>query len=300
MLPSADRATDVPSRATAPMPISLFCCVQIPALRVNTHAAPVAPRAKGANRSPRLSPGPPRMAVLPSADNATDMPWRALPPASGPTSFLPCCVQTPPVRVNTQAAPVLLLSDQPPTRAVLPSADSATDIPWPRGNAGSLASLPTSLLPSCVHTSPLRENTQAAPRVRLSLGPPKMVVLPSPDTATDAPWDHKPPPYSRLVPTSLPPCCFQRPPLRVNTHAAPAGSTDGGRSRSALLGPGPPTMAVLPSADNATDMPWLPLATAPVPTSFGCSWKVCVVATCRPRPAIPVPSGSAVARALRL
>src|SRR5438105_575498 len=165
MLPSADRATDVPSRATALLLTSLFCCVQILSLRVNTHAAPVAPRPKGANRSHRLSPGPPKIAVLPSADNATDVPWQALPTASVPTSFLPCCVQTP----------------------------------------------------------PLRENTHAAPRLRLSLGPPTMVVLPSPDTATDAPWDHKPPPYSLVAPTSLPSCCFQRPPLRVNTHAAPAG-----------------------------------------------------------------------------
>src|SRR6476619_2300891 len=199
---------------------SLFCCVQTPPLRVNTHAAPVAPRPKGADRSHGLSPGPPKMAVLPSADSATDMPWLAFPTASVPTSFLPCCVQTPPLRVNTHAAPVLLLSDHPPTPAVLPSADSATDIPWPRCNASSPAPLPISLLPCCVHTSPLRENTHAAPRLRLSLGPPMMVVLPSPDTATDAPWDHKPPPYSLVAPTSLPSCCFQRPPLRVNTHAA--------------------------------------------------------------------------------
>src|SRR5262245_45393436 len=307
MLPSAERATDVPWRPTAPVLTSLLpCCVQTPAVRVNTHAAPAAPRPKGTDRSHGLSPGPPTIAVLPSADSATDMPWLALPTASVPTSFLPCCVQTPPLRVNTHAAPVLLLSDHaptmavlpsadsandipwlalpaapvptsflpcwlqapplrvnthapsaphPPTMAVLPSAESATDIPWPRGNAGSPAPLPISLLPCCVHTSPLRENTHAAPRVRLSLGPPKMVVLPSPDTATDEPWDHKPPPYSLVVPTSLPPCCFPRPPLTSYTHADPAGPTDAGRSRSALLGPGPPTMAVLPSADNATDIP---------------------------------------------
>src|SRR2546425_893075 len=168
MLPLADRATDVPRRATAPVLTSLFCCVQTPPLRVNTHAAPVAPRPKGAERSHGLSPGPPKIAVLPSADNATDMPWRALPTASVPTSFLPCCVQTPPLRVNTHAAPV----------------------------------------------------------VRLSLGPPTMAVLPSAETATDAPWDHKPPPYSLVVPTSLA-CCLQTPPLRVNTHAAPAGPPEG-------------------------------------------------------------------------
>ena len=101
------------------------------------------------------------MAVLPSADSATDMPWRALPTAPVPTSFLPCCVQTPPLRVNTHAAPVLLLSDHPPTMAVLPSADSATDMPW---RALPTAPVPTSLLPCCVQTPPLRVNTHAASR----------------------------------------------------------------------------------------------------------------------------------------
>src|SRR5262249_40870169 len=112
---------DVPRRATAPVPTNLFCCVQTPPLRVNTHAAPAAPAAPSQNGTDRLhglSPAPPTMAVLPSADNATDVPWRALPTASPPTSFLPCCVQTPPLRVNTQAAPVLPLSDHPPTMAV--------------------------------------------------------------------------------------------------------------------------------------------------------------------------------------
>src|SRR6516162_1494858 len=322
MLPSAESATEVlPRRPTAPVLTSLLpCCVQTPSLRVNTHAAPVAPRPKGTDRSHGLSPGPPTMAVLPSADNATDTPWRALPIASVPTSFLPCCVQTPPVRVNTHAAPALPLSDhpptmavlpsadnatdmpwrafptaplptsflpccvqvpplrvnthapsapQPPTMAVLPSAESATDIPWPGGNGGSLAPLPTSLLPCCVQILPLRVKTHAAPVVLLSPGPPMRAVLPSKERATDAPWDHNPPPYSLVVPTSLPPCCVQVPPLRVNTHAAPAGPTTGDRSRSALLGPGPPTIAVLPSADSATDMPWLLLPSAPVPTSFG-------------------------------
>src|SRR6516225_3708946 len=238
MLPSAESATEVlPRRPTAPVLTSLLpCCVQTPSLRVNTHAAPAAPRPKGTDRSHGLSPGPPTMAVLPSADNATDTPWRALPIASVPTSFLPCCVQTPPVRVNIHAPS----APQPPTMAVLPSAESATDIPWPGGNGGSLAPLPTSLLPCCVQILPLRVKTHAAPVVLLSLGPPMMAVLPSEERATDAPWDHNPPPYSLVVPTSLPPCCVQVPPLRVNTHAAPTGPTTGDRSRSALLGPGRP------------------------------------------------------------
>src|SRR5215468_8770267 len=147
MLPSADSATDVPRRPTALLLTSLLpCCVQTPSLRVNTHAAPVAPRPKGTDRSHGLSPGPPTMAVLPSADNATDRPWRALPTESVPTSFLPCCVQMPPLRVNTHAAPVLLLSDHPPTMAVLPSAESATDMPW---RPFPTAPLPMSFLPCC-------------------------------------------------------------------------------------------------------------------------------------------------------
>src|SRR6266540_2620790 len=275
VLPSADSATDVPWRAlpTASVPTSFLpCCVQTPPLRVNTHAAPVLP----------LSDHPPTMAVLPSAESATDMPWRAFPIAPVPTSFLPCCVQAPPLlRVNTHAAS----APQLPTMAVLPSAESATDIPWPGGNGGSPAPLPTSLLPCCIQTSPLRVNTHVAPIVLLSLGPPTMAVLPSAERATDAPWDHNPPPYSLVVPTSLPPCCLQPPPLRVNTHAAPTGPTKGDRSRSALLGPGPPTMAVLPSAERATDMPWLVLPTAPpVPTSFGRCWKDCAGATCPTAP----------------
>src|SRR6516164_2539835 len=192
MLPSADSATEVPRCPTElPVLTSLSpCCVQTPPLRVNTHAAPAAPRPKGTDRSHRLSPGPPTMALLPSADNATDMPWQALPIASLPTSFLPCCVQVPPLRVNTHAPS----APQPPTTAVLPSAESATDIPWPGGNGGSLAPLPTSLLPCCVQILPLRVKTHAAPVVLLSLGPPMMAVLPSEERATDAPWDHNPPP----------------------------------------------------------------------------------------------------------
>ena len=46
-----------------------------------------------------------------------------------PTSLAPCWVQTPPLRVNTHAAPVLELSPHPPTMAVLPSPDSATEEP---------------------------------------------------------------------------------------------------------------------------------------------------------------------------
>src|SRR5947209_5869886 len=179
MLPSTDRATDAPCWVqTPPVAASLWpCCVQTPPLRVNTQAAPAAP---APNRSDGLSPGPPTMAVLPSAESATDVPWRAFPTAPLPTSFLPCCFQTSPLRADTHAAPVLLASDHPPTIAVLPSAESATDIPC---RAAPTAPVPASFLPCCAHTSPLRVNTKA-PSARHA---PTMAVLPSADSATDIP-----------------------------------------------------------------------------------------------------------------
>jgi hypothetical protein len=51
-------------------------------------------------RSHGLSFGPPMRAVLPSADSATDVPWRAPPAAPEPTSFSPCCDQIPRLRAN--------------------------------------------------------------------------------------------------------------------------------------------------------------------------------------------------------
>src|SRR5262245_836915 len=120
VLPSADSATDWPCRAapTAPVPTSLRSCVHPKPLSINTHAAP----------TKLLSAGPPTIAALPAPDSATDWPWSALLPITGaPTSFSPCCVHTPPLRVNTHAAPVKVLSNGPPTRAVLPSADNATE-----------------------------------------------------------------------------------------------------------------------------------------------------------------------------
>src|SRR5262249_36358695 len=210
----ADSATDVPRRPTAPVLTSLFCCVQTPPLRVNTHAAPVAPRPKGACRSHRLSPGPPTIAVFPSEDNATDVPWRALPPASLPTSFLPCCVQTPPLRVNTHAAPVLLLSDHPPTMAVLPSAESATDMPW---RSFPTAPVPTSFLPCWLQALPLRVNTHAPSASH----PPMMAVLPSAESATDIPWPGRNGGSPAPPPTRWFPCRDPPPPLRANHRTPP-------------------------------------------------------------------------------
>src|SRR5262249_24578366 len=75
---------------------------------------------------------------------ATDSPCLAAVTAPVPTSFAPSWLQTPPIRVYAHAAPAALLSAFPPTRAVLPSADTETEIPW---FAAPTAPLPTSLGP---------------------------------------------------------------------------------------------------------------------------------------------------------
>src|SRR5664280_998808 len=103
VLPSAEIATHSPCAAppTALVPTSLpLCCAHTPALRVNTHAAPL-----GGVVGRLPSSGPPMIAVLPSAEIATDSPCREGPTAPVPTSLLPCCDHKAPVRVNTHAAP---------------------------------------------------------------------------------------------------------------------------------------------------------------------------------------------------
>src|SRR5262245_3078302 len=99
-----------------------------------------------------------------------------------------------------------------------------------------------------------------------------MAVLPSPESATDEPCSAAP---AALVPTSFAACCVMVPPLRINTHAAPVFE----------LSPGPPTMAVLPSADRETAWPCetpQPQGglTAPLPTSLSPSWVYCADAGC--------------------
>ena len=66
--------------------------------------------------------------------------------------------------------------------------------------------------------------------------PTTILERPCPDPVTTAP-----------VPTSLGPCWFHTPLLRIHTHAAPIPP----------LSPYPPTRAVFPSADNATETPCL-------------------------------------------
>src|SRR5271169_3067257 len=95
---------------------------------------------------------------------------------SVPTSLFPCCVHTLSFLVNTQTAPLEKLSSGPPTIAVLPSAERETEDPC---DGNHTVPLPTSLLPCCVHTPPLRVYTHAAPIHVLSSGPPTIAVFPS-------------------------------------------------------------------------------------------------------------------------
>src|SRR6478752_6943707 len=109
---------------TPPLPTSFApLCVHTPLLRLNNQIAPTA----------KLPPGP---------------------------SNLSCWAQLPPLRVKIHAAPAPPLSFCPPIIAVLPSAESATEIPC---RAGPIAPLPTSLPPCCVHMLPERVKIQAAP-----------------------------------------------------------------------------------------------------------------------------------------
>src|SRR5471030_209471 len=156
---SADSATLHPKEPApvSPSPVRFEPCgVQTLAERINIQAAP---------REPLLS-GPPIRAVFPSAANATLSPKWPLSISSVAVSFGPCCVPTPPERVNTQAAPSpagsLWPSVGPPIRAVVPLADSATLVPnWLEPTVSSLA---ISLSPGCVQEpSSARVSTQAAP-----------------------------------------------------------------------------------------------------------------------------------------
>src|SRR5215468_3510117 len=157
---------------------------------------------------------------------------------------------------KTHPAPCAELSCCPPTIAVPASADSAAEKPW---KAFPIAPVPTSLLSNWVHTPPLRLKTHAAPAPALSPRPPTTAVLPSPDSATAAPWLAVP---TAPVPISLAPCWVHTPPLRMKTHAAPTFE----------LSVSPPTMAVLPSVDSATDRPCPERPTAPLPTSLLPCW----------------------------
>src|SRR5262245_55697699 len=111
---------------------------------------------------PALSPDPPMIAVLPSAESATEVPCLAAPTAPEPTSFDPNCVQLLPLRFQIQVAPRLLPSLGAPTRTVLTS-PRATACPWPSSPPSASPPEPTSLPPCCVHDTPCPDQVQNAP-----------------------------------------------------------------------------------------------------------------------------------------
>ena len=125
---------------------------------------------------------PPIRAVLPSPDSATLEPNRARPVSPLPVSFVPCCFQVEPERVNTHAAPTSPTSSAPPIRAVLPLADSATLRP---NRPLPVSPLPVSFVP-CLFPggARTREHPCRPEPALLSPGPPIRAVLPSPDSAT--------------------------------------------------------------------------------------------------------------------
>src|ERR1022692_4439791 len=149
-------------------------------MRVNTQVAPTARLLPNMVGKP---PGPPTRAVLPSAVSAADWPRYRANAGSLPTSLLPCWVHWPLARVNTHTAPDVLLSPLPPSTAVLPSEDKATDMPW----CAWPTPLPTSLKGTRLHTPTLRVNTHAAPVLLLSKSPPISAVFPSEERAIEMP-----------------------------------------------------------------------------------------------------------------
>ena len=209
---------------------------------IKTQAAPALP----------LSPYPPTIAVVPSAERETELPCIALLVAPLPTSLLPCWVQVPAFREKTHAAPALLLSKIPDKIAVFPSAERETDQPWPEL---PVPPVPANLLPCCVHTPAERVKTHAAPTQLLSSSPPKIAVFPSAERETDLPCCALP---IAPLPTSLLPCCVHTPAERVKTHAAPA----------LLLSRYPPTKAVFPSAERQTELPCHEIPVAPLPANL--------------------------------
>ena len=158
-----------------------------------------------------------------------------------PTSLVPCWVQTPPLLVQTHAAPAKLLS-------LGPSDDGRVAVGG-EGHGIALSSAPHGARAD--QLGALLGPDAAAPRPDprgpgdycCRAVPPTMAVLPSAERDTEKPWSASIP--RRPSRPAWFPAGSRRLPLLVQTHAAPAK----------LLSPGPPTMAVLPSAERDTEKP---------------------------------------------
>src|SRR5215470_13012656 len=122
---------------------------------------------------------PPTRAVLPSADSATPAPNSASPMAKAPASCA-CWVHVPELLVKTYAAPALPPARAPPTRMVLPLAESATPVPKsPKPCEGTPAPV---RMATSVHVPPLRTRTSSAGTTLPTIPPARTTVLPSADT----------------------------------------------------------------------------------------------------------------------
>ena len=145
--------------------------------------------------------------------------------------------------------PVPQLSPYAPTMAVLPSPDSETELPCPAFQRRRCR-------PACCLAGSRHRRCGRRPT------PPRFPSCPTPRqqwrccrrriarrSGLALPFQLR-----RCRPASA--CWVQTPPLRV--RPTPPRSE---------LSPGPPTIAVLPSADSATEKPCPPFPTAPVPTS---------------------------------
>ena len=159
-------------------------------------------------------------------------------------------------RVNIQVAPIFPSLPAPPIAAVWPSAERETLVPC--CCAAPTPSVPTNLLPSCIHpTETKRIKIQAAPALALSKWPPTRAVLPLADSATDLPNQGLPTPSEG---TNFVPSCAHVVPERLKIHTAPLPP-------SSIT---PPTIAVLPSAESATEKPCQALPVFPVPINLAC------------------------------
>ena len=183
---------------------------------------------------PALSASPPTIAVLPSLDNATEKPCPAFPTAPVPTSLLPCCIHSPPLRVKPRRPGVRVVARPAHDGGVAIGRQSDGDALSGVSNRAGADQLVALLGPktAAAGEDPRRRHTSCR-KVRHDGG--VAVVRQGDGEAL--------PVGSNRASADLLPCWVQTAPLRVNTHAAPV----------ILLSASPPTMAVLLSADSATD-----------------------------------------------
>ena len=128
------------------------------------------------------SPGPPTAKARPSADRETEVPCKA--PA--PTSVNLLCIakgSDVTARVYIHVAPTLVASPGPPTAKVKPSPDKATEDPCKAPAPTSSNFTPGEKISVVV----ARENTDTAPTLVASTGPPTARIKPSLDKETEVP-----------------------------------------------------------------------------------------------------------------